>query len=168
MEYFDKWAKHWWWALLIPMLLWASGVRAQGPGVSSAPGIQLQDEGVSAGRIQTLNCVGAGVVCTKSGVTGIATISGGAGTFALTQIEVDFGSAAAFVVIATVVDAAVVATSKIIFLQSGIAATSRQADENEMDGIICTSTPGVGSFVIQCRSDRSLTHGKFKVNYTIG
>jgi hypothetical protein len=168
MEYLDKWAKHWWWVLLIPMLLWASGVGAQGAGVSPAPGIQLQDEGTGQGRITILNCVGAGVACTKSGTTGTATIAGGSGSFALTQIEIDFGSNGQFVHIETITDAAVTATSKLVFNQSGIAATGRQADENEMDGIVCTATPGTGNFVIQCRNDRSVSHGKFKVEYTIG
>lgn len=141
----------------------------QGAGVGPSPGVQLQDEGTGQGRVTILNCVGTGVACTKTGTTGTVTVSGGGGgSFALTQIEVDFGTAGAFVVIGTVVDAAVTATSKIIFLQSGIAATGKQADENEMDGIICTATPGAGSFVIQCRCDRSVTHGKFKVEYAIG
>ena len=82
---------------LIP-LLWASIVSAQ---VGPAPGIQLQDEGTGQGRIQTLNCVGTGIACTKSGVTGTATISGGGvsgngitlGAYtALSATAVDYGS----------------------------------------------------------------------------
>lgn len=154
------------WYILTILLLCATSVWGQGAG--TAPGVNLQDEGVNQGRVQILNCTGAGITCSKSGATATVNVTGGAGTFALTQIEVDFGTDGKFVVTATVVDAAVVATSKIIFLQSGIAATSRQADENEMDGIICNATPGTGSFVIQCRNDRSPAHGKYKVNYTIG
>lgn len=151
---------------IIAVLLYAVEAYAQGAG--TAPGVQLQDEGVNQGRVQIINCTGAGVSCSKSGATGTVNVTGGAGSFTLTEIEVDFGTDAKLVVTATVVDAAVTATSKIIFLQSGIAATSRQADENEMDGIICNATPGSGSFVIQCRNDRSPTHGKYKINYAIG
>lgn len=141
-------------------------VFAQGAG--TAPGVQLQDEGVNQGRIQIINCTGAGVACSKSGATGTINVTGGAGTFTLTEIEIDFGSSGEFVYTATVVDAAVSAISKIIFLQSGIAATGRQADENEMDSITCNATPGSGSFVIYCQCQRSPTHGKFKINYSIG
>lgn len=136
--------------------------------VGPAPGIQLQDEGVNQGRIQILNCVGAGVVCTKSGVTGTATISGGGAGASWTATEIDFGVDAKFVAKATVTDAAITATTKIMVLQSGIAATGRQADENEMDSITCSATPGTGNFILQCGCQRSVTHGLFKVNYTLG
>jgi hypothetical protein len=63
--------------LLLAIILCASEVFAQGAGVGPAPGIQLQDEGTGAGRVQILNCVGTGVTCTKSGVTGVVTITGG-------------------------------------------------------------------------------------------
>ena len=68
---------------LIP-LLWVSIASAQ---VGPAPGIQLQDEGTGAGRIQILNCVGAGVTCTKSGVTGTATISSSGGGITLATMQ---------------------------------------------------------------------------------
>ena len=69
-----------WYKILIAWLLCVTEVLAQG--VESAPGVQLQDEGTGQGRIQILNCVGAGVACTKSGVTGVATIAGGSGSVA--------------------------------------------------------------------------------------
>ena len=79
------------------ILLLASNVWGES-GVTSAPGIQLQDEGTGAGRIQILNCVGAGIACTKSGVTGTATISSSGGGItvgnytALSATAVDYGS----------------------------------------------------------------------------
>ena len=63
--------------LAILLVLIASLAHAQ---AVAPPGINLQDEGVGAGRIQTLNCVGAGVACTRSGSVGTATIAGGSGT----------------------------------------------------------------------------------------
>lgn len=152
------------WLMLVFLSLPLYSMAQVGP----APGVQLQDEGVVQGRVQILNCTGAGITCSKSGVTGTFNVTGGSGTFSLTEVEIDFGNSAKFEVTTTVVDAAVSATSKIIILQSGIAATGRQADENYYDGIICTATPGSGSFLLYCRNDRSVTHGKFKVNYTIG
>jgi hypothetical protein len=153
---------------ILSIILFATEALAQGPGVGPAPGIALQDEGVAQGRVQILNCTGAGITCSKSGVTGTLNATGGSGSFALTTVEIDFEVDAKFVAKLTVVDAAVTATSKIIALQSGIAATGRQADENEMDAIVCSATPAAGSFILQCACSRSVTHGLFKVNYTIG
>jgi len=157
------------WYLILAIILCVSEVFAQGgPGVSNAPGVQLQDESVNQGRVTILNCTGAGITCSRSGTTGTLNATGGSGSFALTTVEINFGTDAKFVAKLTVVDAAVTATSKIIALQSGIAATGRQADENEMDSITCNATPAAGSFVLQCHCSRSVTHGLFKVNYTIG
>lgn len=49
-------------------------------GVGDVPGVMLADEGSSLGQVTRLNCTGAGVTCTRSGVTGVFTISGSAGT----------------------------------------------------------------------------------------
>lgn len=151
--------------ILLLALLWPISSFAQ---VGPAPGIALQDEGVNQGRIQILNCVGSSIVCAKAGVTGTATVSGGGGGSTWTAVEIDFGVDAKFVAKLTVVDASVTATTKVMVLQSGIAATGRQADENEMDSITCNATPAAGTFILQCACQRSVTHGLFKVNYTLG
>jgi len=67
------------WYLLLAILLCSSEVFAQG--VGPAPGVGLNDEAVVQGRVQIINCAGAGIVCTKSGVTGTITVSGAAGSF---------------------------------------------------------------------------------------
>lgn len=54
-----------------------AAVAQGGPGVSAAPGMQLQDEGTAQGRVTILNCTGTGVTCTKSGTTGMLSVSGG-------------------------------------------------------------------------------------------
>lgn len=46
-------------------------------GVGNVPGVMLADEGTNAGQVTRLDCVGTGVACTRSGVTGTVTISGG-------------------------------------------------------------------------------------------
>ena len=92
--------------------------------------------------------------------------SGGAGA-SWTQYEIDFGASAKFVDTEIVTDAAVSGTSKIIVMQYGVAATGRQADENEMDGIQCNAIPGTGQFTLNCRTERTPTHGKFKVLYNV-
>jgi hypothetical protein len=67
------------------LLLWSSACFAQG--VGSVPGVELQDEAAVQGRVQKLNCVGSTIVCTKSGVTGVLTLSGGGGGYDTIQEE---------------------------------------------------------------------------------
>ena len=146
-----------------------SPVVTRADSFSPSTAIDLLDESVSQGLVKKLNCSGAGVTCSKSGITGTLTIPGGGGGGATwTAVELDFGVDAKFVAKTTVTDAAITATTKIMVLQSGIAATGRQADENEMDSITCSAIPGTGNFVLQCACQRSVTHGVFKVNYTTG
>lgn len=52
----------------------ATLVLSAGPG--PVPGVQVADEGVNQGQVTRLNCVGAGVNCTRSGATGTLTITG--------------------------------------------------------------------------------------------
>lgn len=41
--------------------------------------IRLQDEGSTLGQIKVLNCVGAGITCTRAAAVGTATVAGGGG-----------------------------------------------------------------------------------------
>lgn len=50
-------------------------------------------------------------------------------------------------------------------VQAGTAATGKQADENEMDSILCTASPGTGNFILTCTAQRTITHGAFKIHY---
>lgn len=67
------------WYLILAIILCVNEAFAQG--VGPAPGVGLNDEAVVQGRVQIINCAGAGIVCTKSGVTGTITVSGAAGSF---------------------------------------------------------------------------------------
>ena len=77
--------------IVLAIILCASEAFAQGAGVGPAPGVGLQDEGTTQGRVQILNCIGTGIVCSKSGVTGtlsvtvtgitIQTFTSGSGTY---------------------------------------------------------------------------------------
>jgi hypothetical protein len=62
--------------LVVALLLWAS--TAFGQQIPST--VRVTDEGATQGNVSTLNCVGAGVVCTVSGSTGTFTIAGGGGS----------------------------------------------------------------------------------------
>lgn len=45
----------------------------------SSPTIELRDEGASQGGVKKLDCTGAGVTCSRSGVVGTINIAGGGG-----------------------------------------------------------------------------------------
>lgn len=147
-------------ALVVSMLLSGGFTR---------PGLEVRDEGTSRGWPIAINFVGGSISCAapSSGVV-TCTVTGGSGGFAPTEVEIDFGTAADFVATTVITDATVSTSSKIAAWQSGTAATGRQADENEMDEITCRGIPGTGNFTLICSCARSVTHGKFKVLYSVG
>lgn len=89
------------WYLILAIILFATNVCAQG--VGPAPGIGLLDEGSTVGRIQALNCVGATVTCTKSGSTGVVTITGGAGSANGVVVSINLGTSGGLIFSTTVV-----------------------------------------------------------------
>lgn len=128
--------------------------------------------GLPAGAVtRTGTVILAGTNVTVSPTNGVGRVtvnaSGGGGGASWTAVEVDWGLTAARSAKLVVVDAAVTASSKIMALQSGIAATGRQADENEMDAVQCRAIPASGSFTMVCVALEGLTHGLFKINYTV-
>lgn len=149
--------------------------------VTSAPvwaqmdnrGAVLKDEGTTQGAVTIIDCTGAGIACSRSGATGTLSVAGG-GSVVITEIEIDFdtcglGAATAkYVCKATVVDAAVSATSKLLITQAGEAATGRQEDENEMDPLVCRGAPAAGQFTLYCSPTRGGVAGKYKIYYTVG
>lgn len=93
-----------WYRWILAFLLCANVVYAQGgPGVGPAPGVQLQDEGVTQRRIQILNCTGAGITCSASGVTGILNVTGGgSGSANVVSVSIDLGTSKGLVFSVTV------------------------------------------------------------------
>jgi hypothetical protein len=154
--------------LLLLMLLFASPAAAQQAPAVVYPPLLIQDEGSTAGRAtRALNFVGTPIACVNS--SGVITCTVSSGSIAVTETEVDFGTAFGYYgKTFTVTDAAVTATSKILITQSGNAPTSRQADENEMDALSCSATPGTGSFTLNCVASPGPVAGKYKIFYTIG
>lgn len=57
--------------------------------------VRLQDEGSTLGQVKTVNCVGAGIACTRSASTGTVTVSGGGGGSSVTRIAGSSGAAGA-------------------------------------------------------------------------
>jgi hypothetical protein len=131
------------------------------------PPIRIDDEGALQGYVNEVNFVGAGVVASVTGAIATVTISGGgSGSFAITQVEVDFGASPVGYGEFTVIDAAIVPTSLIIVTQDGGRPTGRDADENEMAPFAVNAEPGTGSFLLRCIPLEGVVTGTFLFNYT--
>lgn len=105
--------------------------------------------------------------CTVAGTPG-TWVSMAAGAVSVSTAEVDFGTTPAIEQEFTVTDAAVSATSKIMVLQGGQAATGREANEALMDQFHATAVPGTGSFTLHVKSFGGPVVGKYKFNYLVG
>lgn len=94
---------------------------------------------------------------------------GGGGGLTLTVVEINAGTIARDTFYATVANAAVTVNSKIISGQSGIAATGKQADENEMEtfGVVAIPLAGSIKFALNAYAGSRL-QGNVKVHYAIG
>jgi hypothetical protein len=130
------------------------------------PPVIIKDEGTTQGAVNTINFTGTAVTATVVGNVATVSITSGSGSFTVTEIEVDFGSSPTRTKTFTVVDAGITASSKLIITQSGHAATGRQADENEMDPILFSGTPGSGQFILIANALTGPVAGKYRVNYT--
>jgi hypothetical protein len=85
------------------------------------------------------------------------------------ETEIDFGATPTFGKSFTITDANCTTLARIVAVQSGAAATGRQADENEMDQLVFSALPGTGSFVLNAATDKATgpVSGKYKVNYVL-
>lgn len=131
------------------------------------PPVIIQNNGTTQGAVNTLDLT-TGISATVSGNVATISVSGGGGSATITQIEVDFGTAPVRTKTFTVTDASVSTTSHLVVTQSGTAATGRQADENEMDPILFSGTPGSGQFTLIANALTGPVSGKYKVNYMVG
>lgn len=100
-----------------------------------------------------------------TGENGADGSDGADGALTVTEVEIDFGSVPVRDKQFTITDAGVSSTSKIIAVQSGKAATDRDADENAMDALVLNCKPESGQFVINAFAISGPVTGKYKVNY---
>lgn len=84
-------------------------------------------------------------------------------------VEVDFGTSPVYTQVGgfTIIDADVTPTSLIMPNQSGVAATGKSADENEMDTLYLRAVPGTGQFTLYADAAPGPVTGKFKINYQV-
>ena len=131
------------------------------------PPVIIQDEGTTQGAVNTINFVGTPVTATVSGNVATVTVTSGGGGGSMTEVEIDFGTSPTRTKTFTIIDASVSTSSKLMINQSGHAATGRQADENEMDPILFSGTPGSGQFILIANALTGPVAGKYRVNYTV-
>ena len=118
---------------LLPLKFITNEVNAQsGDGfVSSRAPLILQDEGTTQGAISTLNCVGAGVVCSRAGAVGTATIAGGAGSANVVTVTIDFSTGSTTALTVVTGQAWVTATSVIVCGPTLMITADRTTDGQE-------------------------------------
>jgi hypothetical protein len=110
--------------------------HSQGAGVGPAPGVGLNDEGVVQGRVQILNCTGAGITCSKTGVTGTLNVAGGAGSANVVEVSISLGTSGGLVFSTTVVGQAwVTATSSIACTPLGTTADGQTIETVAGSGV---------------------------------
>lgn len=133
------------------------------------PPIRIRDESTPTGIVDTIDFTGAGVSASVTGNVATVNIGGGGpGSFSATVTEIDFGVVPTISMTFTIIDAGVSGTSIIVVCQSGAAATSRSADENEMDPIVFSAIPGTGQFILIATALNGPVTGKYKANYAVG
>jgi hypothetical protein len=128
--------------------------------------ITTQDEGgLLSSTVTTLNFVGAGVVASGAGATTTVTIAGGAGTFAVSTAEIDFGTVPVQSKRITVTDASITSASKIMVTPNGATATGRVGNDWEWDTIDFSVVAGTGDFLLTGTASGRIV-GKRKIYYT--
>lgn len=92
--------------------------------------------------------------------------SGGGGSVTMTDATITLAYSGLHSGTATVVDAAILAGSKVAIFWGAVAET----DENspEMDEVSFTCTPAAGSMTVRVSSDKSPVGGAYKIRYLIG
>lgn len=82
--------------------------------------------------------------------------------------EVDFGAVPTRYGTFTIVDATVVAGTRVMIVQSAEAATGKSQDENECDPLLCRAVAGSGSFTVYVTALEGPVTGKFRLSYLVG
>jgi len=128
--------------------------------------LQIQQNGVTQGFVETINFTGSASVSVTAGVATVNVTGSGSSSF--TMITVNFGTSPVRTNTFTITDSNVTTSSHLIIAQSGTAAPGRQSDENEMDPILFSGTPGTGQFTLIANALTGPVVGQYNVNYAIG
>jgi hypothetical protein len=127
----------------------------------------VQDEGIGLGASTTLNFVGAGVTASGASPTTI-TIPSGGGSVAFTNATIAGVSYGIQYAEATVIDAAITATDKILVGWGQVAETEENTPD--MDWVSFDAVPAAGSMVVRISTTDPLERlgGTYKIKYLRG
>ena len=95
-----------------------------------------------------------------------ATPSGGGGSFAVTETEIDFGSKPTESISVTVTDAAITSSSKIMVTPSGNPAIGRVGNDYTWENFSFSAVAATGSFILSAVCGNGSVVGKRKIFYT--
>ena len=153
-----------------PVLKTINGSSILGEGnLIVAASIEIKDEGVSkTASAASIDFVGSGVNVTNTGSDVTVTINGGSGTFAISQVELDFGNNEDFNTSLFISDASVTATSKVVCSISAVATSDNTIEDILVSNISLMAGNNVNAsgFTIYAYAPDGAS-GKFKVNYSI-
>jgi hypothetical protein len=108
-----------------------------------------------------------GVPVNGQGLPGDDGEPGNDGALSVAEAELDLGGTPVWEKTVVVTDAVVTTSSRIIAVQSGEAATGREADENAMDFLLLNCLPGDGEFSVNVRAIPGPVSGYYKINYQV-
>ena len=149
---------------LLLVLVMASPVMAQS---ITTRGVILKDEGTVQGSVSSLDCVGTGIACTRSGATGTLTITGGSGGANLVAVVVDFGANGLDVAATAVTGQAWATGTSLILCAPTMYATADRIDGAE-DAVLEGLTIGVsgrtsGGFTVTAAPRMGVAIGKYTI-----
>lgn len=123
--------------IYVAIIVWLLSISVVYAGdFTPSPSIQLQDEGVNQGQVKQLNCVGTMVACTRSGVVGTVTVTGGSGSANVVEVSVPLGTSGGLIFSATVTGQAwVTATSSIACTPLGLTTDGQTVETVVASGI---------------------------------
>ena len=127
----------------------------------------VQDEGIGLGSTTTLNFVGAGVTAAGVSPTTV-TIPSGGGSVAFTAATITGVSYGVQYAEATVVDAAITATDKMLVVWGQVAETEENTPD--MNWVSFDAVPAAGSMVVRISTTDPLERlgGTYKIKYLRG
>lgn len=131
---------------------------------SGGGGHTIEDEGTPLPAQTSLNFTGAGVTVTDAGGKTVVTISGGSGTFSITQATVILPFPANREHSVVVTDAAVTGTSKILVTLAGVPETQ---DNSVVDLLSLSAVPETGQFTLRATFNHPHA-GPLVINYSLG
>lgn len=138
--------------------------------INTAPGVQIVDEGVVQGRVQSLNFVGTGVAATVVAGIGVITVTAGGAAGVAGVATVDFGATPTDIGEFSITDAGLVGMTHVeaFFMADDVTAGDSTNDDHSIAGamIRCVCKKPVGAIMdVVAYVLVGMVKGTFKLHY---